>query len=319
MAADREVQILVFSNVEERHLVRIREVDPRVRVTAVDRQHGIELAPSAEIMVGWNVPQEAVGRAPQLRWIHSTGAGVDSLLFPEIMSREIMLTTSSGIHRSVVEHVFAVILVFTRRLHLALRDQLKRQWDRSRASGGEELQGKTLGVLGLGTIGAEIAQKAHAFGMRVIGMRRTAEPVPGVDLVVGSDGLSTVLQASDAVVVALPLTPHTRGLIGEDAFRMMKPSALFINIGRGPIVQEQALVSALRDARIAGAALDVFEREPLPAHSPLYEFENVIITPHVSGTSPAYMDRAVPVFCENLHRYLHGEPLRNVVDKELGY
>lgn len=316
---DREIHILVFSNVEERHLARIREVDPRVRVTGVDRRRGIELAPSAEIMLGWSVPEEAVRRAPQLRWIHSTGAGVDALLFPEIMSREITLTTSSGIHRSVVEHVFAVMLVLTRRLHLALRDQLQRKWDRHRASGGEDLHGKTLGVLGMGTIGTEIAQKARAFGMHVIGMRRTASPVPGVDEVVGSDGLHAVLRASDAVVVALPLTVHTKGLIGEEAFRTMKPSAFFINIGRGPIVQEQALISALRERRIAGAALDVFEREPLPADSPLYEFENVIITPHVSGTTPAYMDRAVPLFCENLHRYLRGEPLRNLVDKELGY
>ena len=316
---DREVHVLVFTSVEERHLDRIREVDPRVRVTAVDRQRGIELAPSAEIMVvGWNVPEDVVRRANKLRWIQSVGAGVDSLIVPEIMSREIVLTTSSGIHQSVVEHVIAVMLVFTRRLHLALRDQLRRKWDRSRASG-EELLGKTLGILGLGTIGAEIAQKAHAFGMRVIGMRRTAAPVPGVDRVVGPDGLSMVLQESDAVVVALPLTPQTRGLVGEDAFRTMKPSALFINVGRGPIVQEQALISALREGRIAGAALDVFEREPLPADSPLYGFENVIITPHVSGTSPAYMDRAVPLFCENLQRYLRGETLRNIVDKELGY
>jgi D-2-hydroxyacid dehydrogenase (NADP+) len=315
---DREVQILVFANLEERHLALIREVDPRISVTAVDRQRGIELAPSAEIMVGWNVPEDAVRHASRLRWIQSTGAGVDRLLFPEVTSSEIILTTSSGIHTGVVEHVFAVMLAFTRRLHLALRDQLQRKWDRSRTSG-DELRGKTLGILGLGTIGAEIAHNAQVFGMRVIGMRRTAGPVPGVDLVVGSDGLSTVLRESDVVVVALPLTPQTHGLIGEDAFRTMKRSALFINIGRGPIVQEQALVAALRDDRIAGAALDVFEREPLPADSPLYGFENIIITPHVSGTSPAYMDRAVPLFCENLRRYLQGERLQNVVDKELGY
>ena len=285
---------------------------------AVDPQRGIEIAPSAEIMIGWNVPEEAVARAHHLRWIHSTGAGVERLLGPEVKSREIVVTSSSGIHKAVVEHVFAFMLAFFRRLHVALRSQLQRQWERRRAVG-EELEGKTLGILGLGTIGAEISQKARAFGMRVIGMKRTPSSVPGVERVVGLDELHTVLKESDVVVVALPMTPITRGLIGEAEFQVMKRSALFINIGRGPIVREDALIRALREGWIAGAALDVFEREPLPPESPLYEFENVIITPHVSGTSPAYMDRAIPLFCENLRRYLTGESLVNVVDKELGY
>ena len=153
----------------------------------------------------------------------------------------------------------------------------------------------------------------------MIGTRRTPAPIPGVETVLGPEGLPDVLRESDIVVVALPLTERTRGLLGEREFRMMKPTALFINIGRGPIVQEAALVRALRERWIAGAALDVFEQEPLPADSPLYDLENAIITPHVSGASPRYMDRAVPLFCENLHHYLRGEPLRNLVDKQRGY
>ncbi len=318
MPHNRVITILAFANLEERHLEQIRRVAPGIEVIAVDHPRGIELAPPAEIMIGWNAPEEAVRRAQRLRWIHSTGAGVERLLGPEVKSREIVVTSSSGIHEAVVEHVFAFMLAFFRRLHIALRSQLQRQWDRGRAVG-EELQGKTLGILGLGTIGTEIARKAQVFGMRVIGMKRTPSPVPGVERVLGTDELHTVLRESDVVVVALPMTPNTRGLIGEAEFQVMKRAALFINIGRGPIVQEDALIRALRERWIAGAALDVFEREPLPPNSPLYELDNVIITPHVSGSSPAYMDRAVSLFCENLRRYLTGEPLVNVVDKELGY
>jgi len=153
----------------------------------------------------------------------------------------------------------------------------------------------------------------------VIGTKRTPASIPGVQKVLPPEGLPEVLRAADIVVVTLPLTAQTSGLIGEREFRTMKPTALFINIGRGPIVQEAALVRALREGWIAGAGLDVFEREPLPADSALYDLENVIITPHVSGASPRYMDRAVPLFCENLRRYLHGDPLLNVVDKERGY
>lgn len=319
MGMDREVDILVFANLQDRHVAQIQAVDPRVRVTtAGDRQRGIELAPSAEIMVGWNVPREAVQRAPKLRWIHSTAAGVDQLLHPEVIERHLIITDSSGIHQSLVEHVYAFILAFSRRLHLAMRDQLQRRWERQRTVG-DELSGKTLGILGLGTIGADIARRAVAFGLHVIGTKRTQESVPGVDRVLPPEGMGEVLRESDIVVVALPLTSQTTGLIGEPEFRMMKRSALFVNIARGRIVQEAALIRALREGWIAGAALDVFEREPLPQDSPLYGFENVIITPHVSGTSPHYMDRAVPLFCENLRRYLRREPLLQQVDKARGY
>lgn len=316
---DRPVHVLIFANLEERLLAQIRAVDPRVRVTVAAAQpRSAELAPAAEIMVGWRIPQEAIRHAPELKWIHSTAAGVDEVLYPEVLEREIAITSSSGIHPPLIEHVFAFILAFERRLHVAMRQQLQRRWDRSGAVGGE-VSGKTLGILGVGTIGREIAAKAQAFDLRVIGTRRTPVPTPGVARVLPPDGLEEVLRESDIVVVALPLTAETRGLIGARQLRMMKPTALFINIGRGPIVQEAALIRALRERWIGGAALDVFEREPLPADSPLYDLDNVILTPHVSGASPRYMDRAVPLFCENLRRYLRGEHLLNLVDKARGY
>lgn len=319
MRIEREISILVFANLEEGHLAQIQAVDPRVRVTAVtDRQKGIELASSAEILVGWNVPREAIQRASHLRWIHSTAAGVDQLLYPEVMDREIIVTTSSGIHQSLVEHVFAMILALSRRLHVAIRSQLHHRWDRPRAIG-DEVSGKILGILGLGRIGVEIATKAQAFGMRVIGTKRTPIPLGGVERVLPPEDLPEVLRDADVLVIVLPLTPQTTGLIDETKLQMMKPTALLINVGRGRIVKETALVRALREGWIAGAGLDVFEREPLPVDSPLYDLENVIITPHVSGTSPRYLDRAVPLFCDDLRRYLRGEPLLNKVDKERGY
>jgi len=319
MAGDRDVNILVYAHLEARHLEQIRAVDPRVRVTLVtDQPRGTDGVATAEIMVGWNIPREAVQRASRLKWIHSTAAGVDQLLYPEIRERGIILTASMGIHHQLVEHIFAFLLALERRLHVAMRLQLQRKWDRTNTVG-DELSDKTLGILGLGTIGQQLVRKAQAFDMRVIGTKRTPTSIPGVDRVLPPDGLPQVMRESDAVVVALPLTPQTRGLIGERELQMMKPTAWFINVGRGPIIHETALIQALRAGRIAGAALDVFEHEPLRSDSPLYELENVILTPHVSGASPRYMDRAVPLFCENLARYLRGTPLRNLVDPERGY
>src|SRR5712692_10273805 len=277
------MHILVFARLEPRHLEQIRAVDPHVRVTAVtDQPRGTDLVPSAEVMVGWNIPQEAVQRAARLKWIHSTAAGVDQLLYPEVRERGITMTASSGIHQPLVEHVFAFLLGLERRLHVAMRQQLQHRWDRARTMG-DEVAGKTLGILGLGTIGQQLVRKAQAFDMRVIGTKRTPTPISGVDRVLPPDGLPQVMRESDAVVVALPLTPPTRGLIGERQRQTMKPTAWFINVGRGPIVHETALIQALRARRIAGAALDVFEHEPLRSDSPLYELENVILTPHVSG------------------------------------
>lgn len=316
---DHEIFVLVFAHLDARHVEAIQAVDPRVHVAAAtDLQKALELVPRAEIMVGWNIPREAVQRAPNLRWIHSTAAGVDQLLHPEVLERAIDVTSSTGIHQPLVEHVFAMVLALTRRLHVAIRNQMHRRWERRQAVG-DEIRGKTMGVLGLGHIGAEIAEKAAVFGMRVIGTKRTPAPVPHVDRVYPPEGLGDVLRDADVVVIALPLTPETRGLIGSVELQMMKPSALLINIGRGAIVQEAALTRALHERWIAGAGLDVFEREPLPADSPLWGLDSVIITPHVSGTSPRYMDAAVPLLCENLRRYLDGAPLRNLVDAARGY
>jgi phosphoglycerate dehydrogenase-like enzyme len=314
-----EILVLVFTRLEDRHLEQIQAVDPSVRAVRIgDPQQARELAPHAAVMVGWSIPAEVLAQARRLRWVHSSGAGVERLLVPPIVDSDVVVTDSSGIHSAMVEHVYAVILAFARRLHVAIRLQLAHRWDHA-AVAGDELRGKTLAVIGLGAIGRDIARAAAAFDLRVIGVKRRPEPVAGVSRVVPPAGLHQVLREADYVLVALPLTPATRGLIGEPEFAAMKPSAVFINIGRGAIVDETALIAALRDGRIAGAGLDVFVEEPLPPDSPFYEMANVIVTPHVAGSTPRYFDRVTALLSENLRRFLNHEPLLNVVDKELGY
>ncbi len=314
------LDVLVLARVADRHLEQIRAVDPRVRVAATaDRDRAQALAQDAQVIVGWHIPQSVMERATRLKWIHATAAGVDTLLFPAVLEGRVLLTSSVGIHTVVLpEYVMAMILAFSRRLHIAVRNQMARRWDRATTLG-EELEDKVLGVLGVGAIGRVLAARAAAFGMRVIGTKRTPEPIPHVERVFPPEGTDDVLRAADFLAVILPLTPQTRGLIDARALALMKPTAVVINVGRGAVVQEAALIGALNAGAIAGAALDVFEREPLPADSPLYAMENVIITPHVSGSSPTYFDRAIPLFCENLRRYLAGAPLLNVVDPARGY
>ncbi len=312
------LRILVYAPLRETHLAAIRAVDPRVEIEATrDRERAMAASPEAEVLVGWRVPEALVRRATRLRWFHSLAAGVDQML--ALLDPAIRVTTSSGIHAiPMSEHVFGLMLMWSRRIHVAHRNQIGRAWDRA-AAAGDELHGKTLGVLGLGEIGREVARRAGAFGMRVIGTRRTAEAVLGVEDVHGPEGTAAVLAAGDVVVIALPLTRETRGLVGEAALRAMKPGALLVNVGRGEIVDEAALSRALREGWIAGAGLDVYAREPLPADSPLWDLPNVIMTPHVAGDSPRYLDRAAPLLAENVRRYLADEPLRNLVDRARGY
>ncbi|MCS7173578.1 MAG: D-2-hydroxyacid dehydrogenase [Armatimonadetes bacterium] len=298
------------------HEAMIRAVDSRVELRVVPRPEALDHAAEAEVWVGWDLPEEALERADRLRWVHSTAAGVENLL-PKLAGRGLLLTNSRGIHAiPMAEHVLGCLLVFARNLHLAFRHQLHRRWQ---PEPGGELWGATVGILGLGAIGQEVARRCRAFGARIVGLRRVPAPVPGVEEVYGPEGLETVLRVSDYVVLALPLTPQTRGLLGARELGWMRPGAVLVNVGRGALVDERALVEALRAGRLRGAALDVFETEPLPPDHPLWDLPNVLITPHISGNSPRYMDRAIPLFCENLRRYLRGEGLRNVVDPELGY
>jgi phosphoglycerate dehydrogenase-like enzyme len=283
------------------------------------REEAVAQAHEADVAAGWSIPAGVLERGRRLGWVHAFTAGVDEFVgLPGIREGRVVLTRTVGAHVALPDHVMALTLAFARRLHIDLRRQINRVWDRP-AGIGEDVAGKVLGILGLGQIGTPLAARAAAFGMRVIGTKRTLEPVPYVDDVLPPDRTDDLLREADFVVALLPLTAETRGRMGEREFRLMKRSAFFINVSRGPIVQEAALVQALREGWIAGAGLDVFDAEPLPSDHPLYEFPQVIITPHVSGITPKFFERIAAIFAANIKRYVSGEPLANVIDVARGY
>ncbi len=280
--------------------------------------------PDVEIAFLSRLRADEFDPARRLRWIQSPAAGVGNLLFPALRESAVVVTNARGIHGApIAEHVIAVSIALFRQLHRAIRRQAAHSWakDELPLSAYRSLAGACLGLVGLGAIGAAIADKAAALGMRVIAVRRNAAaPRPAaVAAVFPPDRLASLLEEADIVVLAAPLTPDTGGLIGSRELRQMKPGAILVNIARGKLVREGELAEELARGTIAGAALDVFEHEPLDSASPLWDLPNVIITPHTSGFRADYWDAAVNLFAENLNRYLDGRPLLNVVDKDAGY
>ena len=261
----------------------------------------------------------------KLQWVQAPAAGVGHLISPELIASPIVLTSARGVRaRAIAEHVLGVTLVLARQIHTALRRQIDHQWalDEIESSGTiRTLHGARLGIVGLGSIGAEIAGIAAAFGMRVSGIRKRVDrpAPPGVNEVLPPERLPDLLTSSDVVVLSLPLTGETRHLIGRATIGFLKPGALLINIGRGSLIDDQALIAALQDGRLGGAALDVFTPEPLDPASPYWDMPNVIVTPHIAGAMEDYWTPLVRLFAENLRRFDAGEPLLNVVDKREGY
>jgi phosphoglycerate dehydrogenase-like enzyme len=304
------------------YLEQVRALYPDYEVVLTgDRARMETCLADIEIAAG-DFPRELLLRAPNLRWYQQWGAGADWLLkTPEAADRDWTLVNASGVHAvPISEHIFALLLAFARGLNGAFKMQQQHQW--KKAARGElfELAEKTLLLVGVGAIGERTAQVAAALGMRVWGVRRDpAVAAAGVEAMFGPEKLLEVLPQADFVVLTVPLTHETQGMIGEAELRAMKPSAYLINIGRGGTVQTPALVQALREGWIAGAGLDVVDPEPLPADSPLWEMDNVILTGHYSGLTPRYFERAFAILLDNLQRYRAGQPLRNVVDKQLGY
>jgi len=255
-----------------------------------------------------------VFRIERLKWFHTFSAGTDSPAFRQIVERGTVLTNSSGASApSIAQYVLAMMLHRVKRMDDWHAAQQRREWAPVQTS---ELTGQTAGIIGTGAIGTAVARLAQAFGMRVLGMRRSEAPAAHVDETLPRARLRELLQRSDFVVLACPLTSETERLIGEDELRAMKPTATLINVARGRIVDEAALITALREDWIAGACLDVFATEPLPAASPLWSLPNAIVTPHNSGYSPLNNARAMAIFLDNLGRFVRGEPLRNVVELE---
>jgi len=281
-----------------------------------------EVYDNAEVVCGWNAQVEelALREDSKLRWVQTWSAGVDSLPLEAMRRRGLLLTDAAGVHSvAVAETVLAHMLGLTRGIHHAVRSQSAGEW--KRPSGLSELYGKTLLIVGAGAIGTRIAELARAFGMRVIGIRRTPAPQPGFDRMDGMDRMDEAIAESDYIVNVLPDTRVTRGIFDEARFRRMKPTAFFINVGRGSAVVTEALVEALRERRIAGAGLDVFEEEPLPAGHPLRELDNVILTPHIAGHTDRLKERVADLFAANLELYVRGETDRliNLVDYNKGY
>lgn len=286
--------------------------------------------PETEVLCSFSVPEDWSRLAPNLHWLQYPGAGVDGLRVSGLLDRQsrVKVTTATGIHAVIIsEYVFGSMLMFNWNWPQMVRLQDSHIWAKSAGwynLGGRELAGQTLGVVGLGAIGRKIAQVGRAFGMHVLGMRRSfaGDPTlqdPDVDRCYTPQQLHELLGLSDYVVLAVPLTGETEGLIDESALRAMKKNAYLVNIARGRIIDEQALIRALKEKWIAGAGLDVSETEPLPSHSPLYSLPNVILTPHVAGVSVHYERRLAELFAENLRHYRAGEPLINSFDPLRGY
>jgi phosphoglycerate dehydrogenase-like enzyme len=345
---NQPVHVLSVLNLSERHLERIRAVSPRLVVSqrslARDQTHSpgaqdfaAVLEPATEVLYAHNAPF-GLDLAPGLRWVQINSAGVEQLYGTPVWQSEVAITNASGIHAvQIAEYVLGMLLSYAHRFPQAARFQREAYWppaSEKRALATRELRGKTLGILGYGAIGREVARLASAFGMRVLATRRAGRPAafdgwtpPGTGDPDGSlperyydlSELAALLPECDMFVLALPLSAQTRHLIGQAELALMRRHAFLVNIGRGSLIDPDALLAALQTHSIGGAALDVTEPEPLPASSPLWSLDNLMLTPHISGMSAYYDDRVVELFCANLQRYLAGEPLFNQVQRELGY
>jgi phosphoglycerate dehydrogenase-like enzyme len=316
------LQIALPAHVLDELRPRVLEIDPTLQIVAVTREGETDCdCAEAEALLRWEMSGRVVGqlvsRMPRLRWLHTPSAGVDHILKPEVVRHPLVLTNSAGVHAiPIAEHVLTMVLVVAKQVPAYLANQRAHQWQRPPAV---EAYRQTLSIVGTGHIGQEVARRAQGLGMRTIGTRRHPAPTPFIDQVYPDERLQEMLAQADYVAITCPLTPETVGLIGEGPLRAMRDSAWLINVARGRIVQEDALLRALRERWIAGACLDVFAAEPLPKESPFWDLPNVIVTPHNSWSSPRIHERTVELYLENLQRFLKGEPLLNVVDKVRGY
>jgi phosphoglycerate dehydrogenase-like enzyme len=319
--------IILVSLTPDRQIPHIKE---QLQAAGEDREVLLTMEPAKiepfldriEIAMG-DVPFSLLSRMPNLRWVQLWSAGADFLQrFSGLKEKPFHLTTASGIHgQQLTEHTFGLILAWNRNFPAAFAAQKRHEWLAVTDQLMGDLSGKTMLILGYGLIGERIARAALAFEMKVTGLRRTPSKggAPGGIRLESSSSLRDFLPEADYVVNILPSTPDTRHYFGEAEFGRMKQSALYVNVGRGITTDEAALITALKSKRIAGALLDVTEQEPLPAGSPLWDMDNVIITSHYAGRHPEYSRLALDVALENMGRYIRGEPLKNLVDKNKGY
>jgi glyoxylate/hydroxypyruvate reductase len=275
-----------------------------------------DLAARTEILVGWR-PGSWLERMPRLRWIQAMTAGVEPWLESANLRSDVTITCARGSHRlSMPENILGALFHLTKPYMAIALDQRESRWTRRTCA---TLAGKTLGILGIGAIGAELARKAAALEMRVIGTKRTPSPVPHVEKVYSPQGADEVLRASDFVLLLLPTTPETENFVNAERLRAMKPTAWLLNFARGALIVDADLIAAVKSKTIAGAVLDVFREEPLPASHPFWTTEGILVLPHIGGGHPERTAMVAEIFAENARRYLAGEPLKAVVDRARGY
>jgi phosphoglycerate dehydrogenase-like enzyme len=316
-------KMIIARNIDSNAAQKIKKIIPDWElIYGRDKSIWEDHIQDAEVIGGWldSMNEYCVNQTSNLRWLQHWSAGVNDLPLNQLEEKKIVLTSANGVHAyPITETIFALMLSLTRKIHTYIQNQAAKKWDHSGIK--LEIHGKTIGIIGVGAIGKETAKIAKAFGMNVLGVRRSAAPEEYVDEMFSLDQLQSVLPRCDYVVVTLPLTKETNRLFNYEQFKLMKSSTFFINIGRGEIVVERDLIAALIEEEIAGAGLDVFETEPLGTESPLWEMKNVIITPHSSGATENYTKRIVEdILIPNLKSYLKGDvPSINLVDYQKGY
>ncbi|WP_337969554.1 D-2-hydroxyacid dehydrogenase [Virgibacillus salexigens] len=319
-----EKRILVINLKPELvQIERLKQMLPNWEVVADnDPDHLEHYLKEAEIILHWKkaIAPTILEENTRLKWIQTWSAGVNNLPLEALQARGVCVTSANGVHAyPISETIFALMLGFTRKIHTYVRQQQVKTWHHAHLSG--EIHKKTIGIIGVGAIGKETAKIAKAFKMKVLGVRHSGNPADDVDQMFQPEQLDEMLPQCDYVVITLPLTTETTHMFAAPQFKRMKDSALLINIGRGPIIQEEDLIEALEQKEIAGAGLDVFATEPLPEDSPLWEMDNVIITPHTAGATEYYATRVIEdIFLPNLEHYIQGEtPNKNLVNFEKGY
>ena len=323
---DKHTLLVLTSTLADKDLGLLEQLPPETSLAVGTSAEAFErLADDADVILSWSLSGQVLRdvflMAPRVKWVHSRSAGLDGVLFPELIASPVPVTNGRGVFsQSLGEFALGAILFFAKDFRRMLRSQEAGRWDQFDV---EEISRQTVGIVGYGDIGRAAATRARALGMRVLAVKRHASPANGPDPVAAEvfppEQRAEMIARCDYVVAAAPLTPETRGMIGEREFAAMKPSAVIINVGRGPVIDEAAMLRALTERRIKGAALDVFDTEPLPDGHPFYGLDNVLLSPHCADHTSDWTEQAMRFFLAQFERYQKGEPLQNVVNKHLGY
>ena len=323
---DTHTILVLSADLADRDLKLLAQLPPETNIAVGNSVEAFErLAADATVILSWSLAgqllRDVFAMCPKVRWVHSRSAGLDGVLFPELVASPVPLTNGRGVFsQSLGEFALGAILYFAKDFRRMIRNQEAGRWEPFDIV---EIAGQTVGILGYGDIGRAVAARVHAMGMRVLAVKRRG-PSPGyadplVDQIFPPSGLIEMIAASDYLVVAAPLTDETRGIVGEAEIRALKPDAVVINLGRGPVIDEAALVRALAEKRIKGAALDVFDTEPLPAGHAFYSLESVLLSPHCADHTPDWTEQGMRFFLAQFTSWAAGQPLQNVVEKRQGY